>query len=215
MATLQQIRERVSRKLQDPDNTSRSAATVDAEINRSIRFYQNYRFWFNEDLATIGLVAGQKEVPNIPTDTHSELRVNGLMLVDNQVKITLQKLNPTDFFNRDQDQTGRPYYYTYRDNQYLVLPVPQADYDLEFRYLKTYSDLVNDSDENDFTINAEDLIMLHTLKNMYAEDKQDPELAAYYQGLENSERLALEERSGCRNGSGYLSSQSIIDDYYI
>lgn len=214
MATLQQIRERVSRKLQDPDNTSRSVGVVDSEINRSIRYYENYRFWFNEELVTITLIAGQKEVPNIPSDLISELNVNGLLLIDAQVKIDLIKLSPDDFFDRDQDQTGRPYYYTYRDNEYLLLPIPQRDYDLVFRYLQDYDDLVDDTDTNDFTDNAEDLLMLHTLKNMYAEDKQDPELASYYQGLETSELKSLMERTDNRNNSGFLQSHSILETYY-
>lgn len=213
MATLQQIRERVSRKLQDANNTSRSVEVVDEEINRSIRYYQNYRFWFNDKETTITLVAGQQLVPNIPTDVISELQVNGLMLIDAQVKIDLIKLHPDDFFDRDQDQTGRPYYYTYRNNEYLLLPIPQRAYELKFRYLEKYADLVDNSDTNDFTDNAEDLIMLHTLKNMYAEDKQDPSLAGAYGDLERSELRALEERSGNRNSSGYLSSESILETY--
>ncbi len=213
MATLLQIRERVSRKLQDPDNTSRSAAVVDEEINRSVRYYENYRFWFNEDLDTITLVAGQSLVPDIPAALISELQVNGLMLIDAQVKIDLVKLSPPDFFANDQEQTGRPYYYTYRDDQYLLLPIPQQAYSLIFRYLKKYADLAGDTDTNDFTDNAEDLIMLHTLKNMYAEDKQDPELAVYYQGLETSELKSLKERTDNRNNSGYLQSHSILETY--
>lgn len=213
MATLQQIRENVSRKLQDPDNTSRSAATVDLEINRSVRYYQNYRYWFNEELITISLVAGQKTVPNIPTDLLSELYVNGLMLIDSQVKINLLKLAPNDFAQRDQDQTGRPYYYTYKDDTYLLLPVPQIAYDLELRYLKAPTLLVNDSDTNIFTVNAEDLIMLHTLKNIYSEDKQDIELGSYYGNLEAIELKTIEERTNNRNASGYLQSHSILETY--
>ena len=215
MATLQQIRETVSRKLQDPDNTSRSAVIVDAEINRSIRYYQNYRFWFNDELATITLVAGQQEVPNIPTDVISELQVNGLTLVDSQQKIDLEKLSPADFVTRDYEQTGRPFFYMYRDREFLLLPTPQQAYPLIFRYLKKYDDLVDDGDTNDFTENAEDLIMLHTLKNMYAEDKQDPQLAGSYAELERSELKALMERSNNRNSSGYVTSNTILDNYYI
>ena len=215
MTTLQQIRELVSRKSQDPDNTSLSAAAVDGEINRSIRYYQNYRFWFNDELATLTLIAGQQLVPNIPTDVISELQVNGLMLIDDQVKIDLIKLHPDDFFERDDDQTGRPYYYTYRDNEYLVLPTPNEAYPLKFRYLKKYASLVADDDTNDFTDNADDLIMLHTLRNIYAEDKEDIEIASKYTELERSELKVLKERSDNRNGSGLLSSSTILETHYL
>ena len=215
MATLAQIRSTVSRKSQDPNNTSRSASVVDDEINRSIRYYSNYRFWFNEDLATITLVSGQQLVPDIPTDLVSELQVNGLMLIDDQIKIDLLKLPPDDFFERDDDQTGRPYFYTYRDNEYLLLPTPNEAYSLVFRYLKTYADMTLDADTNDFTTYAEDLIMLHTLKNIYAEDKNDPEFAAAFAELERSELKALKERTDNRNGSGTLQSRSILQTSYF
>lgn len=213
MATLAQIRQRVSRKLKDPDNTATSASDVDMEINRSVRFYSNYRFWFNETEATITLNSGDQVVPNVPSDLISELQVNGLMLIDSQVKINLIKLLPNDFFDRDQDQTGRPYYYTYRNNEFLLLPTPQIDYTLKLRYLKKYDDLTGDSDANDFTNNAEDLIMLHTLKNLYFEDKQDTTLGSYYANLEEIELASIKERTQNRNASGYLQNNSILETY--
>lgn len=210
MSTLQQIRERVSRKLQDPSNTSRSAAVVDDEINRSIRYYSRYRFSFNEGEANITLTSGQQTVPNLPADLLSPLFVNGLTLIDDQVKIDLHKLLPDAFREGDNDQTGRPVYYTIINEQFLLNPTPIENYTLKFRYLKKYDDLVNNTDTNDFTEIAEDLIMLHTLKNMYAEDKQDTEYANFYQVLEQSELRSLRERTDAYNASGYLTGQTIL-----
>jgi hypothetical protein len=209
MATLAQIRQTVSRKLKDESNTGTSALVVTAEINRSIRFYSNHRFWFNEDLADITLTKGAQLIPSIPTDLSVEIQ-GGLVLIDDQVKIPLQRLSNVDFYDSDQDQTGRPYYYTYRDGNYYVLPTPNEAYPLKFRYLKKYSDLVNDSDTNDFTSNAEDLIMLHTVKNIYAEDKQDSERAGFYSQLEDVELSALKNSTDSRISSGYLQIRSIL-----
>ncbi|QDP62948.1 MAG: hypothetical protein Unbinned5081contig1002_53 [Prokaryotic dsDNA virus sp.] len=211
MADLDTIRNRVARKIQDPDFTgSLTSAVVTDEINRSIRYYEKYRFNFNEAQSDITLTANTQVVPNIPSDLSSPLYVNGLMLIDSQVKITLQKLNPTDFFNKDQDQTGRPYWWTYRNGEFLILPTPQEAYTLKFRYLKTYTALSTGTDTNDFTDNAEDLILLHTVKNIYAEDKQDPQSAAYYQSLEDAELKAVRERSNYFNSSGYLDNNTIL-----
>lgn len=215
MATLGQIRNRVGRKVQNPDFTGvLSASVVEEEINRSIRFYQNYRFYFNEARSTITLTADSNVVPSIPSDLLSPLYVNALMVIDDDIKVTLQKLSPTDFFNIDNEQTGRPEYYTYRDNQFLLIPVPEQNYELEFRYLKSYADLSGDSDSNDFTENAEDLIMIHTVKNIYAEDKQDPASASAYQTLEDQELSSLMTRSNDYNSTGYLSNYSILDCNY-
>lgn len=210
MATLAQLRTRISRKIKDPDNTGLSASSVDEEINRAIRFYRNRRFWFNSEEASITLVADTQAVPGVPSTLVSELQVNGLLLIDSQVKIDLQKLPNDEFFERDNDQTGRPYFYTYKDGSFLLLPTPDQAYTLKLRYLEEYADLVDDSDTNDFTDNAEDLIMLHALKNIYAEDKDDPQYAMRFAELERAELLALRERSGDLLGTGDLVIRTIL-----
>jgi len=198
MATLAQIRARVSRKVQDPDNTAHSASVVDEEINRAVRYYSNERFWFNEKLADITLTSGNQVIPSIPSDVISVLRVNGIMLIDDQVKINLFHLLPDEFFNRDNDQTGRPSFYTYRNGEYLVFPTPNEAYPIKFRYLEKYTDLSSDSDTNDFTDNAEDLIMLHAAKNIYAEDKNDPQYAANTSAAAGSVAVTLPPEESIR-----------------
>lgn len=216
MATLAQIRERVSRKTKDRDNTALSAPEVDFEINRAVEFYSNQRFWFNEDLADITLTAGNQVIPSIPSDLSSELQVNAITLIDDQVKVNLIKLLPSEFVERDDDQTGRPYFYTYRDGQYLLLPTPNEAYPIKLRYLKTYADLVADGDTNDFTINAPQLIMLHAIKNIYAEDNEDSARGQYYQSLEDRELRMIKKRTDQRNSTGYLYNHSILETtYYI
>lgn len=199
--------------MQDPNNTAESAATVDQEINRSIRYYKNQRFWFNSATATITIAADTQAVPNIPSDFISELQINGLMVIDAQVRIDLEKLPPDLFFERDQDQKGRPCFYTYVDGEFLLLPTPDQAYTLKFRYLKDYPELVNNDDTNDFTNYAEDLIMLHTLKNMFAEDKQSIELADMYNKLAHDELKAVLLRSNNLNRTGFLTGKTILVDY--
>lgn len=214
MATLKQIRDRVARKSKDADFTSLSASVVDSEINRAIRYYQNQQFWFNEDLKTITLVAGDNVLPDLPADLISELQVNGLTLIDEQVRIDLRKMATNLFMERDFDQQGRPLYYTFRNQEYLLLPTPQEAYTLEFRWLKLYADLEADDDTNDFTDNAQDLIMLHTLKNIYAEDKEDTERGMYYQSLEDVELKSLQKRNDSRLSTGELTINTILTNNY-
>lgn len=214
MATLAQIRSRISRKLQDPNNTANSESVVDEEINRAVRYYQSDNFGFNERLININTVQGQQRLTGIPTDLVKELEVGGLILRDDQVRINLIKLHPNDFAERDDDQTGRSYYYTYRDQSYDLLPTPNNVYEIKFRYLQEYADLVNDSDTNDFTEKAEDLLMLHVIAKMYAEDKQDAQLASYYEGLRREELNKLRDRTDSLVGNGYLQSRSILDEIY-
>lgn len=213
MATLKQIRDKVARKSKDADFTSLSASVVDEEINRAIRYYQNQQFWFNENKVDITLITGQQSVPNIPDDVITELQVNGLTLIDDQRKFDLRKIPTNIFVEQDFDYTGLPLYYTYRNGEYLLQPTPQENYILEFRWLIKYDDLVNDEDTNAFTENAEDLIMLHALKTIYAEDKEDSERGAFYEGLERSELNSLQKRNDSRLSTGDLTTESILTTY--
>lgn len=211
MATLAQIRSRISRKLQDPNNTANSASVVNEEINRAIRYYQRYNFGFNEELSNLVTVAGTQRLSGLPSSFVRELDEGGLILIDDQVKIELQKLHPANLSERDDDQTGRPYFYTYRDQSYDLLPTPNEEYTVQFRYLKKYTELSADLDTNDFTDNAEDLLVLHVLAKMYAEDKQDAQLGAYYEGLRKEELGALRDDTNARIGAGYIESHSILE----
>lgn len=211
MATLQQIREAVSRKSKDPDNQARSAAVVDAEINRSIQYYQNDRFWFNEVSTDITLVADQPTVPSLPSDFTSELQVSGLTLIDNQVRIVLNKILPDEYSIRNDESSGRPYYYTYRNGDLYMLPYPDRVYTLRLRYLQSYDDLVNDADTNGFTNNASDLIITHTLKNIYGEDKEDAERASYYNSIAKMEYDKLKLRTQKLEASGLIYGETILN----
>lgn len=215
MATLQELRTRINRKLKDPNNTARSPEVITEEINRAIRYYQNRPFTFNEGLITLTAQSGTQRLTGLPSDLNMELQDGGLILIDNQVRIDLIKLPPANFAERDDDQTGRPYYYTYRDQSYDLLPTPQQDYPVQFRYLIRYEDLVNDSDTNAFTENAEDLLVAHVLARLTAEDKQDTQLGTYYEQLRLDELKALRDRTDARLSSGFVRSESILDNYYF
>jgi hypothetical protein len=88
-------------------------------------------------------------------------------------------------------------------------------YTVQFRYLEKYATLTNDSDTNDFTDNAEDLLVAHVLARLTSEDKQDSTLGAYYEELRRDELRTLRERTDSLMGAGYLRSESVLDDYYI
>lgn len=210
MSTLSQIRVRIARKLKDESYTDLSAATIDAEINRSIRHYKNKQFWFNDEIASITLTANTQAVPSIPSDLLYPTQVNALLVIDGQSKFNLEKLLPDEFKERDEDQVGLPEYWTYVDGSYLLLPTPDSAYTIKLRYIKTYSDLSGDSAENDFTNNLEDLIMLHTLKNIFAEDKQDQTYAAMYADLEKIELDMIERRTSALNATGKIRIDTIL-----
>lgn len=204
MATLAQIRARIARKLKDSNYTDLSASTIDDEINRTIRFYQNHEFWFNTDVDVITLTANTQAIPSIPSDLVYPGQIYGFLVIDGNSKYPLTHLPIDEFKALDEDQIGLPRYWTFQDGSYLLLPTPDSAYTLNLNYIKSYADLSNDSDTNDFTNNVEDLIMLHTLKNLFAEDKQDPAYAASYEMLTKSELQMIDMRTRAIIGTGKI-----------
>lgn len=210
MATLKQIRDSIAAKSKDKNFTAVSSALVDQEINRAVGYYKTHRFWFNESVSVTNLVTSQKEIPNIPSDILTLLQEDGLTIKDGQIKVNLRKITPEQYDEMDEEQTGRPEYFTYRNSEYLILPYPSETYQATIRYLKDYDDLVNDSDTNDFTTNARYLIEMRALSTIYTEFKEDPELATFYEGREKQEYDTLELRTNNLLASGSLEVCTII-----
>lgn len=212
MATLKQIRDSIAAKSKDSNFTAVNESLVDYEINRAIRYYETTRFWFNEAQSDITLNVGDNVVPNIPSDSIAPFLVNGVTLVDNQIKEPMEKKLPDFYDSMDAEQTGRPSIWTYKNGQFLVLPYPASAYILQFRYLKSYTGLVNDNDTNDFTKYAQDLISMRALSTIYTEYKEAPDLAQFYEGRAASELVSLTKRTNMLNASGRLEVNTILND---
>lgn len=211
MATLAELRTIISQKIKNPYlEGDITASVVNAEINRVIRYYQQKKFYFNTKTVEITLIANEQAVPSLPSDLLSPIFVNSLLLIDSDVQIPLTKLLPDAFAKMDRNQTGRPFWYTYRRDSFLLLPVPASAYTLEFSYLRDYPALVNDGDSNDFSIYAENLLIMSVIKHLYAENKDDLEKASGYQELEDKELRELQSVSRDYEASGELTIYSIL-----
>jgi len=157
MATLSDLRSIVSDNLNRTDLNTQ----IDQAINFAIDYYaKRYRFWFNETTATFNTVASQFNY------TSAETGLTNVREFD-YVKIAISSTNNYEVVPETYDviqsinisnATGQPIFYSYyKENMYLYY-VPDAAYTITVSYVKSYSDLVNDGDSNDFTTNAEDLI---------------------------------------------------------
>jgi hypothetical protein len=209
MATFGQIQTYISARLLDPSNTAVSVSTVNSAINDAIRYWKFRRFWFNQGFSTQTLTTQSPIIP-LPDDFLVEVPEDGFVISYSNLRWPLTKSLPRQFDDVYLDNGyGRPTIYTRKQGNYTCYFIPDRDYTLFVYYLKLYDDLVNESDTNDFTDNAERLIELWTLANLHAELRQDDKMEAYYRAAAMDEFNNLELFTAKANPSGRL----VIDSY--
>jgi hypothetical protein len=210
MATLATIRTRVLNKLVDAGGSiaEPTAAQVTAEINSVIDFYQPEAFWFNETTATGTLTSGSPLVP-IPSDFNQFIEPNALVIEDSNTRYPVLKITPLQYDMMYSGGNGLPRYFVYRNQAISLYYIPDQNYTYYLYYNKTYSDLVNDDDNNDFTNYAERLIEYRTLAECYLNYRSDPEMEASYGRKASEELNRLVRQSKSRLATGTLTTDDI------
>lgn len=209
MATLAEIRNEVSAKLLDPSNETVAAASVVTTINQSIAYYKRKPFWFNEATEDLTLTTGSPIIP-LPADFYTEIKPDGFVIVWNERRYPLCKVNSGLYDSYNVESQGLPYQYTYLSGQYLVYLYPDQDYTISVRYLKEYEALSGDDDFNDFTVNADRLIAYDALARAHGEFRQDEKMEAYYSARAADEFKQLQAMNNRKIGSGELIVRSIL-----
>jgi len=213
MATLATIRTRVLAKLVDAGGSiaEPTAAQVTAEINSVIDFYEPNEFWFNEATATGTLTTGDPLVP-IPTDFNQFIEPNALVIQQSQVRFPVKKITPLQFDSLYGGGTGLPRYFTYRNQEISLYFTPDQDYTYYLYYNRSYADLVDDTDSNDFTNFAERLIEYRTLAECYLNYRSDAEMANAYDAKAKEELTRLVRQSSARLATGELTTENVTGD---
>lgn len=220
MATLVQLRNRILAKVADGDIQKPTAAQVTEQINLSIDFFENEAFWFNQTTAELTGTVNDPVLADIPEDFKQILEPNGIVVLVDQVRYTLQHIKPREFDNVDVGGTGIPRFYTYRDGQFLLYEYPDQAYPIFLWYQKKYADLVADGDSNDFTVYADRLIEYKTIADLLRDYRSDYERASDYDGGPakygrggkiHGELLAVRNETYNRTASGILQTENIIE----
>lgn len=210
MATFAALKTAISTRLQDENNTAVSAAIVGQAVNEAISYWSNREFWFNEDLETITLMASNPVVPSVPSTLRSILNPGGMVIDYNGQKWPMSPVSTAEYDAQDDGAENMPDVYTYRAGQIEVFPIPDQAYTLNLRYLKGYADLSGDTDTNDFTNNAADLIKYTALGKLKGEFFEDEKMASYYNQRAADEYALLQRRTGRLRYTGRLTVETII-----
>lgn len=212
MATLQELRDLIKGKLDDGDVKRPDSSQIDAQINASIRYYSNKKFWFNSEVVNIPTVIGDKFLTGIPSDYKMNSEPNTLVLVDTSgQKYPLVHIDPLAYDSLDSAGQGRPFWYTYRAGNFELYYIPDQIYTMQLSYIKKYAALVNNNDTNDFTVNAETLIEYKTLEDLLRDYREDAERAAEYARRAKEQLFTILSETYNRTATGNLSTENIID----
>lgn len=187
MPTFDELNKSVSKRLQDPNNTSVSYADVGEAINDAIKYWKFTRFWFNAVADSVSLTLQVANMP-LPSNFLVEIKDNPFRIQYSNMSYYLRKVDPYEYDNWALDNGyGIPQIYTNRAGVYQCYPIPDQGYTLARYYLKDYAPLVAPTDNNDFTNNADQLIIYWALSKLYAERRQDEKMETYYTGRTQDE----------------------------
>src|SRR3990167_9180520 len=129
MATLSELRSRITRKLGNDQVIDPTSAEITQAINSTIDFYETETFWFNQYVATLTATVSNRVITTgMPADFKQEVQIDGLTLVYNQVWTPLKHITPFEYDCLNAEQEGLPYAYTYRDGAFELFPYPDQAY---------------------------------------------------------------------------------------
>lgn len=214
MADLVGIRTSVATYILDRDD-------LDTEINKAINLaighYSKQQFFFNSDVSTFSTVASQESYStsdSIPSDMTGIYDVRATY---NSTKFELRRQDYKTIAELNSaSSTGLPTDYAFYGNKFYFYPIPDAAYTITVAHRKNYTDLSDDSDSNDFTTYAEELITAraswwvahHVIHDsQISQNMKISEMEAKNQLLNQSISMGT---NGKMSGGGFYASKALI-----
>lgn len=158
------------------DSTAVTNAQIHSAVNSAVDRLEVEGFWFQFGEDTITLSNGDPLVPDLPSDFNFEQSSAGLSLDYSDEFTPLTKRSNAEFDRRDDQTTGIPEDYTFRNGGLYVRPYPDADdYSLVLRYGKKYADLTDDSQTNDFLTYAYRPVKYIAIADLLLDTRRDTE----------------------------------------
>lgn len=209
MATFGEINTWVSKRLQDPNNTAVSSSDVGEMINQAVKYWKNERFYFNEETGTVTILKSNAQIP-LPPDWLVPAIDDAFVIEYSGIRYPLKKVSESQYNAMYlSNGIGQPFWFAKLANSgYQVYPIPDRDYTLRYFMVRDYADLVNNSDSNDFTTEAEFLTKYTALAYGSRDFRQDSEMYNSFmqQAMMEEENLLVTTRKDNATGSLTISS---------
>ena len=213
MSNFAQMKLWVSKRLLDPNGTSVSSDDVGEMINQAIDDWKKRRFWFNEKTETVTLSTSNNFIP-LPSDYYIPSLDTGAFVIEySGIRYPLAKLSELSYNNYYlSNGVGQPFWWSKQasPDNYVVYPIPDKDYTLRCFYLKEYTELSADSDSNDWTTVAQDLIKYQALAFGMNDFRQDYTAADRFQKMADAQYQNLLLRTRKENATGRLANYSTL-----
>lgn len=189
MATFGLLRTRISQKIaQDYLNEAATEAPesrIGQAINDAVEYYSRMNFWFNTGYNTSTTFKVNDPLLTVPSDL---LYIKDLSCVDGNKTYTLNKISNDEYSSVDAQATGRPFAYTQIGDKFYLYFYPDRALSVQITYIKSQAALSADSDFNDFTVNAPQLIEAHALMELYLD-------ARHSDGTPSTLRASYEQKT--------------------
>lgn len=214
MATFGTMKTWVSKRLQDPNNTAVSSSDVGDLINVALNYWKNNRFWFNEITDTTTLTQGDASIP-LPSNWLVPSIDDAFVVEYSGIRYPLKKVSESQYNAMYlSNGIGQPWWYSKQANsQYQVYPIPDRDYTLRRFYLKDYDDLSSDSDTNDFTTYATNLLQYTAAAYGSRDFRQDSNMYSAFWDQAKQEYNSLMVITRKDNATGSLTITSMLTSY--
>lgn len=162
MSTFGDMITRISDELKRSDITT---AQIENAIISSVEHYARYRLFFNETVTTQSTTASQNYI-DVPTDFVEE---DMLEITVGSNTYELQKIEYTELIKMGQGNTstGQPVFYAYYRDRFRLHPTPNNTYTVTIHYVKKLATLVDSTDSNEWTNDAEELIRIRAKKDIF------------------------------------------------
>lgn len=215
MATFGDMITWVSKRLQDPSNTAVSSSDVGDLINQAMDYWQNSRFWFNEatdDPNSPATLTQQNASVPMPADFLVPSIDNWLVIQYSGIRYPLKKVSEQQYNNMYlSNGIGQPFWFSKQaTQQYQVYPIPDQNYSLLRFWLRDYPPFVNNSDENEFSDNAANLLKYTAAAYGSRDFRQDLNMYEVFMQQAKLEYNSLMVTTRKDNATGSLAISSIL-----
>ena len=174
MATYAKMKTRIVTEMVRSDLEDTLATQLTTHIARACEYFSDERFWFNAIVTTASTTASQQTV-DVPATVRRVDRVSIPAYSTNLEEYTLAAID-------DNDVESLPSRYAYHNDAIYLWPIPDAAYTLRIVGLSQINAPVDDTDENAWTDEAQDLIVARVKMTLYRDQFRDPEGAQMAMG---------------------------------
>lgn len=193
----------------DLKRTSTSEVTaMRNKIAAAIRFYQPYRFYFNESRSVTFTTTADTDTYTFSTIGTEFYRIDGAYVLNSTRYQLMRQVDYRDLeplIETSSPSTGIPNDWSYIAQAVRLYPVPNDAYTIRLDgHIKIAAPATDGEANNKWMTEAYDLIMCRAKAELYAHVWLNPQLAAVFNEAENLALSSLMKASDARVGTGEI-----------